>query len=91
MRAPAVLLALLPAARAADGARTPDVPEHHTAGGFRNPPTTGVTSVQGLIAHRIRMLFLEEPGAAAPALDRATAERGRSGTRDGLMWLGHGG
>lgn len=91
MRALAALLALLLAACAADGPRTPDMPDHHTAGGFRNPPPTPVTSAQGLIADRIRVLFIEVPGAAAPALDRAAAERGWAGSQDAIMWLGHGG
>jgi L-ascorbate metabolism protein UlaG (beta-lactamase superfamily) len=67
------------------------MPEHHTAGGFRNPPPVATRSAEGLITDRFRLLFVEVPGAAAPALDRATAERGWAGGEDAVMWLGHGG
>jgi len=79
MRRLAALSALWLAACAADGPRTPGMPEHHTAGGFRNPPPAAMRSAEGLITDRFRLLFVEVPGAAAPALDRATAERGWAG------------
>lgn len=91
MRAAAVLLAgLLLAACAAEGARTPDMPDHHTAFGFRNPPPAPESSAGGLLADRIRLLFLPVPAAPAPALDRAAAEAGWAGGEDAIMWLGHG-
>ncbi|MDW8399475.1 MAG: MBL fold metallo-hydrolase [Acetobacteraceae bacterium] len=91
MRAFALPLALLLAACAADGPRTPDMPGHHTAGGFRNPPPAPDPSAGGLIADRLRLVFVEVPGAAAPVLDRAAAGRGWAGAEDPVMWLGHGG
>lgn len=67
------------------------MPEHHTAAGFRNPPPARESSAGGLLADRIRLLFLPVRASPAPAVGRAEAMAGWTGGDDAILWLGHGG